>query len=73
MKWDDSITLIVSSQEAVAVSTLILASGASGHRPEPVESMRKKLRAGLDRRMQDLEEEEAEFNILLLEYQRSRT
>jgi hypothetical protein len=73
MNGDDNITLIVTRQEATALSALILETGTSGHRSASVEAVRAKLRAGLNRRGKDREEEEAELNILRLEYQRRQT
>lgn len=70
--WDDQITLILTKREAVALSAAILALGTCHHRPELIESIRKKLRAGLDHRLKQTEDEEAQIAILALEYARLR-
>lgn len=70
--WDSNLTLVLNKAEAIALSAAILAIGTTGHRADPLEAVRKKLRAGLDHRMRDQEELEACIGILALEYERQQ-
>ena len=66
--WDDSLTLILSRSEAVALSMAILETASSGQRGEALENVRKKLRSGLDHGLKAREEELLEASLIAMRY-----